>query len=276
MNNITKIGNLKEITINADDSKFSTIKEKGSTISLNLEDYYGNTVQGFLLDTNADKEIYIRDTFYLNDDISKELSDYGVKAEYKDGFIVIYYLDKVLDIADVTIDDLFEADYPELEDLTCIRLQLSNINLYEVIISKTETKSGRIYVYATSEDEAKNIVDSDLSEHLDILEQAKELYIVSDEQEVNNVCITNINPENYHTFIENDVVYVKEITSCNETTDKTIDINLNRYFLLHHLQELQANFEDLSDEDIIENRDCILNRISECLKALHETDEDNL
>ena len=115
MNSITKIGNLKEITINADDSKFSTIKEKGTTISLSLEDYYGNTVQGFLLDVTADKEIYIKDTFYLKDDISKELSDYGVKAEYNDGFMVIHYLDKVLDVADVTMDDLFEADYPELK-----------------------------------------------------------------------------------------------------------------------------------------------------------------
>lgn len=216
MNNITKIGNLKEITINADNSKFSTIKEKGTTVSLNLEDYYGNTVQGFLLDTNVDKEIYTRDTFYLNDDISKELSDYGVRAEYKDGFIVIYYLDKVLDVADVTIDDLFEADYPELEDLTCIRLQLSNINLYEVIISKTETKSGIIYVYATDEDEAKNIVNRDLSEHLDILEQTKELYIVSNEQEVNSVCITNIKPENYRTFIGNNVI-LHEIDKDNLT-----------------------------------------------------------
>lgn len=276
MNNITKIGNLKEITINADDSKFSTTKEKGTTISLSLEDYYGNTVQGFLLDVTADKEIYIKDTFYLKDDISKELSDYGVKAEYKDGFMVIHYLDKVLDVADVTIDDLFEADYPELEDLACIRLQLSNINLYEVVIAKTETKAGKIYVYATSENEAENIVDRDLSEHLDILERTNELSVMEYEQEINNIYTTDINPENYHTFIEDDVIYEKGITSCNETTNENIDINPNRDFLLNHLQELQANFEDLSDNEIIENRDCMLNRINECLKAIFETDNDNL
>ena len=275
MNNITKIGNLKDITLNADKNNFSTVSEKCSTISLSLEDYYGNTVQGFLLDTTADREVYIRDTYYSKDNISKELSDYGVKTEYQDGNIVVHYLDRVLDVADVTGDYLFEDDYPELTDLTCIRLQLSNINLYEVVIAKTETKSGRIYVYATSEDEAENIVYRDLAEHLDILDDTKALSCVNYEEEINSISISDINPENYHTFIENGVIYEKGIIDSDETNED-IDINSNRDFLLNHLKELQADFEDLSDDEIIENRECILSRINECLKELLESDKDNL
>lgn len=276
MNSITKIGNLKEITINADDSKFSTIKEKGTTISLSLEDYYGNTVQGFLLSATNNKEIHIKDTFYLKDDISKEISDYGVKAEYKDGFIVIHYLDKVLDVADVTIDDLFEADYPELENLRCIRLQLSNINLYEVVIAKTETKAGIVYVYASNEDDAEKIVGKNLTKHLDVLDSTKKLSTINHEEEVNHVYTTNANSANHHTFIKDEVMYKKETLLDNKITIRNIDLNPNRDFLLNHLQELQANFEDLSDDEIIENRDCMLNRINECLKAIFETDNDNL
>ena len=275
MKNITKLGNLKEITLQAKEEDFFKVTEKCDYISLSLENYYGDTVQGFLLYTN-DEGLYIKDTYYSNKNLSNELSDYGVKAEYKEGNIIVYCLDKVLELADTTIDDLFEADYPELKDLTCIRLQLSNINLYEVVIAKTETKAGKLYVYATSEDEAERIVDRDLEEHLDILERTNELSIMNSEQEINNIYTTNIDPENYHTFIENDIIYEKGITSATKTEDTNIDINPNRDYLLNQLQELQANFEDLSDEEIIENRDCMLGRINRCLEALFETDDDNL
>lgn len=49
-----------------------------------------------------------------------------------------------------------------------------------------------------------------------------------------------------------------------------------RKLLLNHLQELQANFEDLSNEDLVDCRESMLERINSCLIALDETDEDNL
>lgn len=54
-----------------------------------------------------------------------------------------------------------------------------------------------------------------------------------------------------------------------------MDAELRKY-LLHNLQELQADYEDLSDEELIECKDCMLERINNCLKALGETDEDNI
>lgn len=50
---------------------------------------------------------------------------------------------------------------------------------------------------------------------------------------------------------------------------------LNREMILRNLQELQADFEDLTDEDIIECRECILNRINLCLVAIGESEGDN-
>ena len=53
-------------------------------------------------------------------------------------------------------------------------------------------------------------------------------------------------------------------------------MNINREFLLRELQELQADFEDLSDEDLVDCRESMLGRVNDCLKELGETDEDNL
>ena len=49
----------------------------------------------------------------------------------------------------------------------------------------------------------------------------------------------------------------------------------NREFILRHLQELQADLEDLSDEQLIECRYIMLKRVNACLSAVFETDEDN-
>lgn len=49
----------------------------------------------------------------------------------------------------------------------------------------------------------------------------------------------------------------------------------NREFILRHLQELQADFEDLCDQDLLDCRECMLERINECLLAIGECDEDN-
>lgn len=52
-------------------------------------------------------------------------------------------------------------------------------------------------------------------------------------------------------------------------------LNWLRSDLLTHLQELQTDFEDLSDEDLLECREVMLERVNECLEILEELDEDN-
>ncbi len=53
-------------------------------------------------------------------------------------------------------------------------------------------------------------------------------------------------------------------------------IKTNREAVLRQLQELQADFEDFSDEDLIDCRDVMLERVNVCLIELGESDEDNL
>lgn len=48
-----------------------------------------------------------------------------------------------------------------------------------------------------------------------------------------------------------------------------------RIYLLRHLQELQADFEELTIEELEECRLCMFNRVSECLEILGESEEDN-
>lgn len=50
----------------------------------------------------------------------------------------------------------------------------------------------------------------------------------------------------------------------------------NREFLLRQLQELQADFEDLTDEQLVECRKYMLERVNDCLVELCECDEDNI
>jgi len=45
--------------------------------------------------------------------------------------------------------------------------------------------------------------------------------------------------------------------------------------LLNNLLELQADFEDLSDEDLIECRKVMLERVNECLEEIDDLYEDN-
>lgn len=51
---------------------------------------------------------------------------------------------------------------------------------------------------------------------------------------------------------------------------------IDREYLLRQLQELQADFEDLNDEDLIDCRESMLERVNNCLEALGECDEDNI
>lgn len=49
----------------------------------------------------------------------------------------------------------------------------------------------------------------------------------------------------------------------------------NRQDLHNQLSELQADFKDLSDENLIDCREIMLNRINTCMELILETDEDN-
>ena len=53
-------------------------------------------------------------------------------------------------------------------------------------------------------------------------------------------------------------------------------MEINRETLLRQLQELQADFEDLSNEELVECRECMYQRVNKCLIELGECDEDNI
>lgn len=59
------------------------------------------------------------------------------------------------------------------------------------------------------------------------------------------------------------------------SNDKMEILKNNRDYILRHLQELQADLEDFSDEELVEHRDCMLERVNSCLNAIGEDEEDN-
>ena len=59
--------------------------------------------------------------------------------------------------------------------------------------------------------------------------------------------------------------------------DKEKEVYLdNRDFLHEQLFELQADLEDMTDEELIECRSIMLERVNWCMTAILETEEDNL
>lgn len=58
-------------------------------------------------------------------------------------------------------------------------------------------------------------------------------------------------------------------------SESTSQIDWTRETILRHLQELQADYEDFSDEELVECRGAMLMRVNECLAELGESDEDN-
>ena len=59
------------------------------------------------------------------------------------------------------------------------------------------------------------------------------------------------------------------------SAEKEILIN-NRSELHNQLSELQADLEDLTNEEIIEHKDIMLARVCKCLNLILETEEDNI
>lgn len=50
----------------------------------------------------------------------------------------------------------------------------------------------------------------------------------------------------------------------------------NREFLHEQLAELQANLLDMTNEELVDYRDVLLERVNWCMQAILETDEDNI
>ncbi len=71
-------------------------------------------------------------------------------------------------------------------------------------------------------------------------------------------------------------VTLADVSNINITDNfsKTEELVMNREILLGELWELQADFEDLSDEDIVDCLEVIENRVASCLNALLVTEED--
>lgn len=63
--------------------------------------------------------------------------------------------------------------------------------------------------------------------------------------------------------------------SAENLSESTNQISWSRDIILRHLQELQADYEDFSDEELVECRGAMLMRVNECLAELGESDEDN-
>lgn len=65
------------------------------------------------------------------------------------------------------------------------------------------------------------------------------------------------------------------MTNTENLSDSINQIIWSRGEVLRHLQELQADYEDFSDEELVECRGAMLMRVNECLAELGESDEDN-
>lgn len=62
----------------------------------------------------------------------------------------------------------------------------------------------------------------------------------------------------------------------NLTVEEKEIIIDNREFLHEQLTELQADLDDMTDEELIDCRSILLERVNLCMKAILETDEDNI
>ena len=67
-----------------------------------------------------------------------------------------------------------------------------------------------------------------------------------------------------------------KVEARNLSKEEQGNLIYNRNELHKQLVELQADFEDFTDAELIENRQVMLDRVNECLKLILETDEDNI
>ena len=119
----------------------------------------------------------------------------------------------MLEVADRDTDEFFNTNYDML------RLQMKQPvfkkGLYEVVLSQTETKAGRVYVYADSKEEAGEIIDEEKDYYFEALEDTKEASCMHYEIEVHSVeeIDKNNSPSNVTFLDENEDLYKKEYMS---------------------------------------------------------------
>ena len=200
------LGELKDYTLSVREDFFNK-EYVNMPVVVAIEDYYGNTIQVFYMniEENISKIVKV-----LNDEISTDVEDYGLKV---DSLGVLKYLNEVLEVADRDIDEFFDTNCDML------RLQMKQPvfkrGLYEVVLSQTETKAGKIYVYADSKEEAEEIVDEEKDYYFEALEDTKEVSCMHYEIEVHSVEeIDKNNSLSNVTFLdENEDLYKKEYIS---------------------------------------------------------------
>ena len=200
------LGELKDYTLSVREDFFNK-EYVNMPIVVAIEDYYGNTIQVFYMNM---EENMAKIAKVLDDEISTDVEDYGLRI---DSLGVIKYLNEVLEVADRDIDEFFDTNCDML------RLQMKQPvfkrGLYEVVLSQTETKAGKIYVYADSKEEAEEIVDEEKDYYFEALEDTKEASCMHYEIEVHSVeeIDKNNSPSNVTFLDENEDLYKKEYMS---------------------------------------------------------------
>ena len=200
------LGELKDYTLSVREDFFNK-EYVNMPIVVAIEDYYGNTIQVFYMNM---EENMAKIAKVLDDEISTDVEDYGLRI---DSLGVIKYLNEVLEVADRDIDEFFDTNCDML------RLQMKQPvfkrGLYEVVLSQTETKAGKIYVYADSKEEADEIVDEEKDYYFEALEDTKEASCMHYEIEVHSVeeIDKNNSPSNVTFLDENEDLYKKEYMS---------------------------------------------------------------
>lgn len=198
-----KLGELKDYILRAEEEMFER-ENIGMPIIVAIENYVGDTIQAFYINVEENKAKIEK---VLNENISKCIEDYGVKI---DSLGVIKYLDELLEVADRDIDEYFNTNYDML------RLQAKSLDfkteLYEVVLSQTETKAGKIYVYADSKEEAEDIISDDINYYFEILEDTKEASCMNYDIEIES--IHNIGkkylPVDVNYIDEDETLYIKK------------------------------------------------------------------
>ena len=217
------LGELKDYTLSVEDELFNK-EYVNMPVVIAIEDYYGNTIQAFYIDM---KENMNKVAKVLDDEISVDIEDYGLKI---DSLGVIKYLNEVLEVADRDIDEFFDTNCDML------RLQMKQPvfkkGLYEVVLSQTETKAGRIYVYADSKEEAGEIIDEEKDYYFEALEDTKEASCMHYEIEVHSV--EEINKDDLPT----NVTYVDELE----------DLYKKQYISSFEVEEMCSSVDSMKEK----------------------------
>lgn len=121
---------------------------------------------------------------------------------------------------------------------------LNNTNLYEVVITQTETKLGKMHVYAKSEEEAQEIVSKEMTYYFETLEDTKETSTIDYKLEMDSVNKSDKQISNYEvTYIdESNNLYKKEylpVSQIKEMCDSIdgMKANLNRILKARFINE---------------------------------------